>query len=57
MLNNSLGLLDLKVPPSNRLEKLVNFTNLYSIRINDQWRITFKWEHNNAYEVTIIDYH
>ncbi len=57
MLNNSQILMDLKVPPSNRLEKLLNMNNFYSIRINDQWRITFRWENNNAYEVTIIDYH
>lgn len=57
MLNNSQSLIDLKVPPSNRLEKLLNLNNFYSIRINDKWRITFKWEQNNAYEVTIIDYH
>jgi len=57
MLNNSQSLIDLKVPPSNRLEKLLNMNNFYSIRINDQWRISFKWENNNAYEVTIIDYH
>ncbi len=57
MLNNSQSLMDLKVPPSNRLEKLLNMNNFYSIRINDQWRISFKWENNSAYEVTIIDYH
>jgi len=57
MLNNSQSLMDLKVPPSNKLEKLLNLNNFYSIRINDQWRITFKWENNNAYEVSIIDYH
>ncbi len=57
MLNNSQSLIDLKVPQSNRLEKLLNMNNFYSIRINDKWRITFKWEQNNAYEVTIIDYH
>ena len=58
MLNNSTNLLDLKVPPSNRLEKLSgNFKSFYSIRINDQWRIIFKWTSNNAYEVEIVDYH
>jgi proteic killer suppression protein len=58
MLNNSQNLLDLKVPPSNKLEKLSGkMSDLYSIRINDQWRITFKWEDGNADEVTIIDYH
>jgi proteic killer suppression protein len=58
MIHNSTGLLDLRIPPSNRLEKLSgNFKNFYSIRINDQWRIIFKWLQNNAHEVEIIDYH
>lgn len=58
MLNNSQSIVDLKIPPSNRLEKLSgNLKNFYSIRINDQWRIIFKWESNHAEEVKIIDYH
>lgn len=58
MLNNSQNLTDLQVPPSNRLEKLKgNFKEFYSIRINDQWRIIFKWNAGNADEVEIIDYH
>jgi proteic killer suppression protein len=58
MLNNSLDLTDLKIPPSNRLKKLVGKKNsFYSIRINDQLRIVFKWEEGTATEVTIIDYH
>jgi toxin HigB-1 len=58
MLNNSQNLNDLKVPPSNKLEKLSGkVNNLYSIRINDQWRITFQWDDGLATEVTIIDYH
>jgi proteic killer suppression protein len=58
MLNNSQNLLDLRIPPSNKLEKLSGkMSNFYSIRINDQWRIVFKWEDGNASEVTIIDYH
>lgn len=58
MLNNSQSIADLKIPPSNRLEKLSgNLKNFYSIRINDQWRIVFKWESNHAEEVKIIDYH
>ncbi|PIW99399.1 MAG: plasmid maintenance system killer [Ignavibacteria bacterium CG_4_8_14_3_um_filter_37_9] len=49
---------DLKIPPGNRLEKLSGgLSGKYSIRINDQWRITFRWKENNAYEVEIIDYH
>jgi proteic killer suppression protein len=58
MLNNSQNIADLRIPPSNRLEKLKgNLSDFYSIRINDQWRITFKWSNGNASEVTIIDYH
>lgn len=49
---------DLRMPPGNRLEKLSgNLSGKYSIRINDQWRIIFKWKENSAYEVEIIDYH
>ena len=58
MLNNSQNLTDLQIPPSNRLEKLKgNFKEFYSIRINDQWRIIFKWNNGNADQVEIIDYH
>ncbi len=58
MLNNSLNLIDLKIPPANRLEKLSGkLKPFYSIRINDQWRIIFKWESGNAFEVKIVDYH
>ena len=58
MLNNSFNLTDLKIPPSNRLEKLSGkLKDFYSIRINDQWRIIFKWNSGNAFEVEIIDYH
>lgn len=58
MLNNSQNISDLMIPPSNRLGKLSGKLNdYYSIRINDQWRIIFKWENNQAYEVEIIDYH
>ena len=58
MLNNSVNLTDLKIPPSNRLEKLSGkLKNYYSIRINDQWRIMFKWNSGNAADVEIIDYH
>lgn len=58
MLNNSQDIIDLKVPPSNRLEKLSGKLNeFYSIRINKQWRIIFTWNHGNAGEVEIIDYH
>ncbi|MCP5464217.1 MAG: type II toxin-antitoxin system RelE/ParE family toxin [Deltaproteobacteria bacterium] len=48
----------LRVPPGNRLEKLTgNLKNYWSVRINNQWRIIFKWENNNAHDVCIIDYH
>ena len=58
MLHNSQSIIDLRIPPSNRLEKLSGkLSEFYSIRINDQWRIIFKWENNHAYEVQIIDYH
>ena len=58
MLNNSQNLTDLRIPPSNRLEKLSgNMKDFYSIRINDQWRIVFKWLEGNASEVSIMDYH
>jgi proteic killer suppression protein len=58
MLNNSQDLNDLQIPPSNRLEKLKgNLKDFYSIRINDQWRIIFKWNNGNAEQVEIIDYH
>ena len=58
MLNNSVSLSDLRIPPSNRLERLSGkLKEFYSIRINDQWRIIFKWNKNNATEVEIIDYH
>jgi len=50
--------MDLQVPPSNRLEKLKgNLKEYYSIRVNDQWRIIFKWEKGNAVDVEIFDYH
>ena len=58
MINNAIDLFDLKIPPANRLEKLSgNLRTFYSIRINDQWRIIFKWKAGNASEVEIIDYH
>lgn len=52
----SLG--DLRVPPGNRLEKLSgDREGQYCIRVNDQWRICFRWEDSDAYEVEITDYH
>jgi proteic killer suppression protein len=58
MINNSIDLNDLRIPPSNRLEKLSgNLKDFHSIRINDQWRIIFIWEAGHAHQVQIVDYH
>ena len=58
MLNRSGKLDDLKIPPSNHLEKLSgDREGQYSIRINDRYRVCFKWQENNAYDVEIVDYH
>jgi len=58
MLHNSIDVSDLRIPPSNRLEKLRGKrSEFYSIRINKQWRIIFIWNHGNASEVEIVDYH
>jgi proteic killer suppression protein len=58
MLNNSVDLKDLMIPPSNRLERLGGkFKAYHSIRINDQWRIIFKWIEGHSQKVEIIDYH
>jgi len=58
MLNNSQDMLDLRIPPSNRLEKLGGkLSEFHSIRINKQWRIIFIWVKGNASEVEMIDYH
>ena len=58
MLNGARGLNDLRVPPGNRLEALSGGRKgLYSIRINDRWRICFSWRRGDAYDVEIVDYH
>jgi proteic killer suppression protein len=58
MLNNSVSINDLRVPPANHLEKLKgNRAGQWSIRINDQWRICFKWQGTDAFDVEITDYH
>ena len=58
MLNNAQDLNDLRSPPGNRLESLHGKRNgQYSIRINDQWRICFKWHNHTANDVEIVDYH
>jgi toxin HigB-1 len=57
-LHSAKELKDLLIPPSNRLEKLSgDRKGQHSIRINDQWRICFKWQDGDAYEVEIVDYH
>ena len=57
-LDAAVDLADLRVPPGNRLERLVgNRAGQYSIRINDQWRICFRWQAGDAYDVAIADYH
>ena len=56
-LNAAVALSDLKVPPGNRLEVLVgDRKGQHSIRINDQWRICFRWQ-DGAHDVEIVDYH
>jgi len=57
-LDEAVDLQDLLAPPGNRLEKLRgDRAGQYSIRINDQWRICFKWSNNKAQNVEIVDYH
>jgi proteic killer suppression protein len=58
MLHRSATLIDLRVPPSNRLEALKGTRKgQHSIRINDQWRIWFEWREDGVYEVEFVDYH
>ena len=58
MLNRAETLQDLRVPPANRLERLVgDREGQYSIRINDQWRICFLWQDGDALDIEIVDYH
>lgn len=58
MLNNSKQLTDLRIPPNNQLKELKgNRKGEYSIRINKQWRICFRWSEGNVYDVAIEDYH
>ena len=57
-LHDAAELKDLRVPPGNRLERLKgNWSGFHSIRINDQWRVVFRWETGNAFDVQIVDYH
>ena len=58
MLNNAKQLEDLRIPPANQLEALKgNRRGQHSIRINDQWRICFRWNDGGASQVEIVDYH
>lgn len=58
VLHTAAALADLRIPPSNRLEALRgNRLGWHSIRINDQWRLCFRWHDGDAYDVEIVDYH
>jgi len=58
MLNGAAAILDLRSPPGNRLEALKgDLKGLHSIRVNDQWRLVFRWQGNNAHQVRLMDYH
>jgi proteic killer suppression protein len=58
MLNGAHALLDLRSPPGNRLEALRgDFRGFHSIRVNDQWRIVFRWSNGAAHDVRLVDYH
>lgn len=58
MLNAAVNLKSLLIPPNNRLEKLRgDCAGQYSIRINDQWRVCFRWDDGDAWDVEIVDYH
>ena len=57
-LHDAAELEDLRTPPGNRLEALKGrWKGFHSIRINDQWRVVFRWEHGNAHDVAVVDYH
>jgi proteic killer suppression protein len=58
MLDAAADLNDLRVPPGNRLERLRgDRAGQHSIRVNDRWRICFRWRSGDAYDVEIVDYH
>ena len=58
MLNRAHTLEDLRIPPANRLEGLQGtLRGFYSIRVNDRWRLVFRWRDGNTEEVRIVDYH
>lgn len=57
-LHEAADLNDLRVPPGNRLEPLRGrWQGYYSIRVNDQWRVVFRWQSGQALEVSVLDYH
>jgi proteic killer suppression protein len=57
-LHDAADLADLRVPPGSRLEALKGkLKGFHSIRINDQWRVVFRWDHGSAFEVAVVDYH
>lgn len=57
-LNAATRIETLKIPPSNRLEKLKgDLSSYWSLRVNKQWRIIFKWEKSDVLDVDIVDYH
>jgi proteic killer suppression protein len=58
MINNAQNLNDLRIPPANRLEALLGArAGQFSIRVNDQWRLCFRWQEQDALDVEMVDYH
>ena len=58
MLDAAESLMDLRIPPGNHLERLIGSRQgQHSIRVNDQWRVCFRWENGDAHQVEITDYH
>ena len=58
VLNGAAALVDLRSPPGNRLEALRgDLSGFHSIRVNDQWRIIFRWADDDAHDVRVVDYH
>jgi proteic killer suppression protein len=58
VLNAASSVIDLRAPPGNRLEALKgDLQGFHSIRVNQQWRLVFRWEGSDAHEVRLIDYH
>jgi proteic killer suppression protein len=57
-LDSAGSLQDLRLPPGNRLEALKgDLRGLHAVRVNDQWRLVFRWEGTNAHQVRLVDYH